>query len=140
MIKFWSLWHMYGPQPIRYAPWLTKSSKLFKTLSCTQIFLTIPNLENSALYLSSHSSFVLDHLPSFWLWYWVFQSSRHLLIIPKQTKISWTYTRSYIYPFAFQIESTRGFRSLLYLVSFSQLYCWKAFIFTRGKKGQVILS
>ena len=36
-----------------------------------------------------------------------------------------------------QTESTRGFSSRLYLVSFFQLYCWKANIFTtQREKGR----
>ena len=75
LIKFWSLSSLVSLLFLLHAPWLTKSSKLFKTLSCTKIFLTIENLENSALYLSSHSSIVLDHSAFFTLFLTLILSS-----------------------------------------------------------------
>ena len=68
-----------------------------------------------------------------------FRSSfRYLLIILFQSKLkSHQLTRSYIYPFAFKQGVQEGFRSLLYLVSFFPLYCWKANIFTaQREKGR----
>ena len=75
LIKFWSLFSLLSLLFLLHAPWLTKSSKRLRTLSCTQIFLTIANLKNSALCSSSHSSFVLDHLAFFTLFLTLILSS-----------------------------------------------------------------
>ena len=44
-----------------------------------------------------------------------------MIVIPKQTEISWTYTRSYIYPFAFQ----RFQIAFIFSVIFSNCISWK---------------
>ena len=110
-----------------HALWLTKSDKLFKTLYCTQNFLPIKIWKLTAPIYQVTCPKPPSQLFLFALFLTLvnnaFRSSfRYLLIIPKQTEISSTYTNSII-TFAFKQRVQEGFRSHLYLVSFFQLYC-----------------
>ena len=109
------------------ALWLTKSSKLFKTLYCTQNFLPMKIWKFVPLFITSPAippkptSFFF--LPGLFLTFInnTLRVSRYLLIILFQSKLKsheLILSRSNISAFAFKQRVPEGFRSRLYLVSF----------------------